>query len=157
MPADPDMRVGVFLRTSLHPRTLPRAPISATVTRNNETVTHMPHQPPHNAHRETGSVTAEFAVLLPAVVLLILIVLAAALISRADISVHTAARTTARAVSVGLDPPATPHTTTHITRHGGWVTVHAQRHITFAGIPLPALSVDATATTLDEVALGAPQ
>lgn len=108
MPADPDMRVGVFLRTSLHPRTLPRAPISATVTRNNETVTHMPHQPPHNAHRETGSVTAEFAVLLPAVVLLILIVLAAALISRADISVHTAARTTARAVSVGLDPPATP-------------------------------------------------
>ena len=87
---------------------------------------------------ERGSVTAELAVALPAVVLLLITIIAIAAAFGTQIRVSDAARTGARLYSLGqpreqvvaaISTMAGAGATVEITADGQWATVEVQRHL----------------------------
>lgn len=113
------------------------------------------------AGRERGSVTAELAVALTGVVLVLGGLLAVAAVSVVQVRVVDAAGAGARAAARG-EPPAVVQqvgaqvagTSTRVTstRAGDLVTVTASRHVTVPLVGRPVVEVRASAVALVEVA-----
>jgi len=103
--------------------------------------------------RERGSVTAELAVALPVVVVLLLGVLALTVTSVARLQVADAARSAARSAALG-EPDAVvrasavrvggPGVSVRVSRAGEWVDVTVSRSV--GGGPFAPFVVDGTAT-----------
>jgi hypothetical protein len=101
-------------------------------------------RPPASGRRDDGSLTAEFAVGLPAAVLTVLLVMSAAAVAQAQLQCVDAARAGARqaarseadgrAVAVARSA-APPNARIGLTRSGGTVTVEvrAQLRVPFPG------------------------
>lgn len=96
---------------------------------------------------EAGSVTAELAVTLPGVAVLLLVVLLAGVVGAAQVAVQDAARVVARALALGDEASASdgsPTTVTpaaaviegqvDVTREGEWVHVVVTREVGVLGV-----------------------
>ncbi|MFE5293208.1 TadE family type IV pilus minor pilin [Isoptericola sp. NPDC056618] len=118
--------------------------------------TRAPGERSRGAGGERGAVTAELAVGLPVVVLLLVAVLSLAAASTAQMRALDAARAGARAYAIGEDDAAARQAVAQVggddaeltvTRDGTWVRVSVTRPVVggwFAGAPVRA-SGDATA------------
>ncbi|WP_435298632.1 TadE/TadG family type IV pilus assembly protein [Timonella sp. A28] len=111
-----------------------------------------PTKTPHlHHHNETGTVTVEFALMLPAVVMILILCISVVLASLQRAVVQDHARTAARIASTG-QPAASSEsqhdtdTTYATTIHPPWVTVTATRPIHIAGLTVPGLKLQARAT-----------
>ncbi|WP_035834241.1 TadE/TadG family type IV pilus assembly protein [Jonesia quinghaiensis] len=105
---------------------------------------------------EQGSATVEFAIILPAIVALLALLLSIASAAHQHVAVIAEAQQAARAASIGTT--YTPATITAITttRTPGWVHTQATRRVKIIGVTLPGFTLKASATALDEEGLGAP-
>lgn len=94
----------------------------------------------HQQHlwRQRGSATAEFAICLPAVLLVVLLVLTLAAVSLAQLRCADAARAGARAAALGEDSAAVsriattragPDAWVEVSSDGDWVTVRVGRPV----------------------------
>lgn len=97
-----------------------------------------------------GSVTAEFAVLLPALVLLLAFIGAIATVGAAQVrSQHAAgmsAREEARGSHVDVSKVAGDGATQRVDRNGEWVTVEVRNNVKLWAFLGPGITVHATAT-----------
>ena len=112
---------------------------------------------------EEGTVTAELAIGLPAVVLMLIFSLSVGAITIARTSVQEAARTGARLASTGVNVKELPKGSVAPgmkmtqTQSGPWVTVTARKAVHVAGFSIPAGSVTASATAYLESEIGSAQ
>lgn len=103
---------------------------------------------------ERGSATAELAVVLPGVVVVLLAVLLAGVLGAAQVSCQDAARVVARAEAIGEDGAEAAATAdVRISREGDWVHVEVRREVGVLGVAIP---VTAQASVLTEPTAGAP-
>lgn len=96
----------------------------------------------HLARRDRGSVTAEFAVLMPAILIVIVMVVVVGLVGAAHVRNHDAARQAVRLSAVG-EPAADVRRTAAtiagadasvtLTREGEWVSVTVSRQPALPG------------------------
>lgn len=107
---------------------------------------------PAGPHRDRGAVTAELAVLLPAVVALLLVLLVAGSVGAARLQVGGAARAAARSAALGEDTSqalvvarrvAGDGVAASVAHEDGWVVVRVSRTV---GLPAASFTVSATAT-----------
>lgn len=105
--------------------------------------------------RERGSVTAELAVALPAVVVLLVTVLVLAAAATTQLRCADAARAGARSAALGEDPAAVSAVVTRlageraevdVVSDGTWVTVTVRSVSTAGGLHLDPVRVGAAAT-----------
>lgn len=109
--------------------------------------------------RDRGAVTAELALALPAVILVVAVLLATGSASLAQLRCVDAARTVARMVAVGHTGAEVRTTATRVAgaevevevvRDGEWVDVIVRRHVAGAWFTGGPLALSARASTLDE-------
>ncbi|ACQ78885.1 putative TadE-like family protein [Beutenbergia cavernae DSM 12333] len=102
---------------------------------------------------ERGSVTAELAVALPALVVILVAVLLAASAGLTQVRCQDAARAAARAAAIGDDDARVravalelggPSAGVTVARDGEWVVVTVEREVT-TGVPSWSVTVSATA------------
>jgi hypothetical protein len=99
---------------------------------------------------DRGSATAELAVSLPALVLLLLVGLSALMVVRDQIACVDLAREAARAAARGEPPPDSGTATVTITTDGDLVRATARLRRAPLGGSLPGISVSATAVAAVE-------
>ncbi|WP_454296282.1 TadE family type IV pilus minor pilin [Salana multivorans] len=103
---------------------------------------------------ERGSATAELAVVLPGVVVVLLAVLLAGVVGAAQVSCQDAARVVARAEAIGESGSGrSVDGNVSISREGDWVHVEVRREVGVLGVVVP---VSARAMVLAEPTSGKP-
>ncbi|WP_019149170.1 TadE/TadG family type IV pilus assembly protein [Timonella senegalensis] len=108
---------------------------------------------------ERGSATVEFALVLPAVVLVIGLLMSLVVAGFMGAAVQEESRTAARLAGVGasrseiLGSIATEGATLGIRNDGHWVTATVRAQVTLVGMGLPGVFVEGTSTAFREPAL----
>ncbi|MCC2309486.1 TadE family type IV pilus minor pilin [Cellulomonas chengniuliangii] len=115
----------------------------------------MTHRPASHDERERGSATAELAVALPAVVVLLVALLVLASAATTQLRCADAARAGARIAALGEDEAAVDEVVTRLAgaraevelgRDGDWVTVSVTSPSTVGALHLAPVRVAASAT-----------
>ena len=109
--------------------------------------------------REQGSATVEFAVALPAVIMLLLLAVSLVAAGFVRASAQETSRSAARLAALGgtgeqvlAQTVSSPKFTVHVTTTDEWVTATVSAPVTIVGVQVPGLKVSASTTAYREAA-----